>query len=205
MKSASRRVRRQPCHRHFPRINETRLRHGPSTQRVTNPAAGTMRKSDEALDRQGRTRQRLADPADRLVSAHCREARCVDFCSIRSSYILFCSIQPRAARQWSSWRRLAADPRVGETPSRIFTRSPPLFWTASTWPPATSAALRSRSRGSTDLRMRLRSGRGCLLLGSHLGSFDFMLLAQRQMDGRPSQCDDACRPARTGTPHRRNR
>jgi predicted LPLAT superfamily acyltransferase len=35
------------------------------------------------------------------------------------------------------------------------------------------------------LENALNSGRGCLLLGSHLGSFDFMLLAQRQMDGRP--------------------
>lgn len=31
----------------------------------------------------------------------------------------------------------------------------------------------------------LRTGRGCLLLGSHLGSFDLMMLAQRAMDGRP--------------------
>lgn len=31
----------------------------------------------------------------------------------------------------------------------------------------------------------LRTGRGCLLLGSHLGSFDLMMLAQRSMDGRP--------------------
>ncbi len=31
----------------------------------------------------------------------------------------------------------------------------------------------------------LQSGRGCVLLGSHLGSFDLMMLAQRQMDGRP--------------------
>jgi predicted LPLAT superfamily acyltransferase len=30
----------------------------------------------------------------------------------------------------------------------------------------------------------LQAGRGCLLLGSHLGSFDLMLLAQRAMDGR---------------------
>jgi predicted LPLAT superfamily acyltransferase len=31
----------------------------------------------------------------------------------------------------------------------------------------------------------LQNGRGCLLLGSHLGSFDLMMLAQRAMDGRP--------------------
>lgn len=31
----------------------------------------------------------------------------------------------------------------------------------------------------------LRTGRGCLLLGSHLGSFDLLMLAQRAMDGRP--------------------
>ncbi len=31
----------------------------------------------------------------------------------------------------------------------------------------------------------LQDGRGCLLLGSHLGSFDLMMLAQRAMDGRP--------------------
>lgn len=31
----------------------------------------------------------------------------------------------------------------------------------------------------------LQSGRGCVLLGSHLGSFDLMMLAQRAMDGRP--------------------
>jgi predicted LPLAT superfamily acyltransferase len=30
----------------------------------------------------------------------------------------------------------------------------------------------------------LQAGRGCLLLGSHLGSFDLLLLAQRAMDGR---------------------
>lgn len=39
--------------------------------------------------------------------------------------------------------------------------------------------------GLDQLENALRSGRGCLLLGSHLGSFDFMLLAQRQMDRRP--------------------
>jgi len=38
--------------------------------------------------------------------------------------------------------------------------------------------------GLDRLENALRLGRGCLLLGSHLGSFDFMLLAQRQMDGR---------------------
>ncbi len=31
----------------------------------------------------------------------------------------------------------------------------------------------------------LQAGRGCLLLGSHLGSFDLLMLAQRAMDGRP--------------------
>ena len=31
----------------------------------------------------------------------------------------------------------------------------------------------------------LKQGRGCVLLGSHLGSFDLMMLAQRAMDGRP--------------------
>ena len=31
----------------------------------------------------------------------------------------------------------------------------------------------------------LAQGKGCLLLGSHLGSFDLMMLAHRAMDGRP--------------------
>lgn len=31
----------------------------------------------------------------------------------------------------------------------------------------------------------LRQGRGCLLVGAHLGSFDLLLLAHRSMDGRP--------------------
>ena len=31
----------------------------------------------------------------------------------------------------------------------------------------------------------LAEGRGCVLLGSHLGSFDLMMLAHRAMDGRP--------------------
>jgi predicted LPLAT superfamily acyltransferase len=31
----------------------------------------------------------------------------------------------------------------------------------------------------------LRDGRGCVLLGSHLGNFDLMMLAQRALDGRP--------------------
>lgn len=31
----------------------------------------------------------------------------------------------------------------------------------------------------------IQSGRGCVLLGSHLGSFDLMMLAHRSMDGRP--------------------
>lgn len=31
----------------------------------------------------------------------------------------------------------------------------------------------------------IESGRGCVLLGSHLGSFDLMMLAHRAMDGRP--------------------
>jgi predicted LPLAT superfamily acyltransferase len=35
------------------------------------------------------------------------------------------------------------------------------------------------------LDQALADGRGCLLLGSHLGSFDLMMLAQRAMDGRP--------------------
>lgn len=39
--------------------------------------------------------------------------------------------------------------------------------------------------GLDRLESALSLGRGCLLLGSHLGSFDFMLLAQRQMDRRP--------------------
>lgn len=38
--------------------------------------------------------------------------------------------------------------------------------------------------GLDRLERALQSGRGCLLLGSHLGSFDMMLLAQRAMDGR---------------------
>ena len=39
---------------------------------------------------------------------------------------------------------------------------------------------RPATRGS-----RAQGGRGCVLLGSHLGSFDLMMLAQRAMDGRP--------------------
>jgi len=35
------------------------------------------------------------------------------------------------------------------------------------------------------LEQALKAGRGCLLLGSHLGSFDLLMLAQRSMDGRP--------------------
>jgi predicted LPLAT superfamily acyltransferase len=35
------------------------------------------------------------------------------------------------------------------------------------------------------LEQALAAGRGCLLLGSHLGSFDLLMLAQRAMDGRP--------------------
>ncbi|MDB5873451.1 MAG: hypothetical protein JWQ07_2893 [Ramlibacter sp.] len=31
----------------------------------------------------------------------------------------------------------------------------------------------------------LQGGHGCVVLGSHLGSFDLMMLAQRAMDGRP--------------------
>jgi predicted LPLAT superfamily acyltransferase len=31
----------------------------------------------------------------------------------------------------------------------------------------------------------LAEGKGCVLLGSHLGSFDLMMLAQRALDGRP--------------------
>lgn len=31
----------------------------------------------------------------------------------------------------------------------------------------------------------LQGGRGCLLLGAHLGSFDLLMLAHRAMDGRP--------------------
>lgn len=31
----------------------------------------------------------------------------------------------------------------------------------------------------------LQAGKGCVLLGSHLGSFDLMMLANRAMDGRP--------------------
>lgn len=35
------------------------------------------------------------------------------------------------------------------------------------------------------LDQALQAGRGCLVLGSHLGSFDLLMLAQRAMDGRP--------------------
>jgi predicted LPLAT superfamily acyltransferase len=35
------------------------------------------------------------------------------------------------------------------------------------------------------LDQALREGRGCVLLGSHLGSFDLMMLAHRALDGRP--------------------
>ena len=38
--------------------------------------------------------------------------------------------------------------------------------------------------GLDRLEHALQGGRGCLLLGSHLGSFDMMLLAQRALDGR---------------------
>jgi predicted LPLAT superfamily acyltransferase len=38
--------------------------------------------------------------------------------------------------------------------------------------------------GLDQVEQALQAGRGCLLLGSHLGSFDLMLLAQRAMDGR---------------------
>lgn len=38
--------------------------------------------------------------------------------------------------------------------------------------------------GLDRVEQALQSGRGCLLFGSHLGSFDLMLLAQRAMDGR---------------------
>ncbi len=38
--------------------------------------------------------------------------------------------------------------------------------------------------GIDHVERALQAGRGCLLLGSHLGSFDLMLLAQRAMDGR---------------------
>jgi predicted LPLAT superfamily acyltransferase len=38
--------------------------------------------------------------------------------------------------------------------------------------------------GLDRLEQAIQDGRGCLLLGSHLGSFDMMLLAQRVMDGR---------------------
>jgi predicted LPLAT superfamily acyltransferase len=37
----------------------------------------------------------------------------------------------------------------------------------------------------TLVNQALRAGRGCVLLGSHLGSFDLMMLAHRAMDGRP--------------------
>lgn len=39
-------------------------------------------------------------------------------------------------------------------------------------------------KGLDRLVEALQAGRGCLLLGSHLGSFDLMLLVQRAMDGR---------------------
>jgi predicted LPLAT superfamily acyltransferase len=35
------------------------------------------------------------------------------------------------------------------------------------------------------LEQALNGGRGCLLLGSHLGSFDLLMLAHRAMEGRP--------------------
>lgn len=35
------------------------------------------------------------------------------------------------------------------------------------------------------LNQLLAQGRGCVLLGSHLGSFDLLMLAHRAMDGRP--------------------
>jgi len=39
--------------------------------------------------------------------------------------------------------------------------------------------------GQPLIEKALSSGRGCLLLGSHLGSFDLMMLARRAMDDRP--------------------
>lgn len=39
--------------------------------------------------------------------------------------------------------------------------------------------------GLAQVDAALRQGRGCLLLGSHLGSFDLLMLAQRALDGRP--------------------
>lgn len=40
-------------------------------------------------------------------------------------------------------------------------------------------------QGQQLVERALQSGRGCVLLGSHLGSFDLMMLAQRELDGRP--------------------
>jgi predicted LPLAT superfamily acyltransferase len=42
--------------------------------------------------------------------------------------------------------------------------------------------------GLDRLEQALQSGHGCLLLGSHLGSFDLLLLAQRAMDRRRKIC-----------------
>lgn len=39
--------------------------------------------------------------------------------------------------------------------------------------------------GAALVERMLDQGKGCVLLGSHLGSFDLMTLAQRAMDGRP--------------------
>jgi predicted LPLAT superfamily acyltransferase len=39
--------------------------------------------------------------------------------------------------------------------------------------------------GLRNVDQLLAQGKGCVLLGSHLGSFDLMMLAHRSMDGRP--------------------
>ena len=139
----------------------------------------------ETLDGKGGARQYVADPADRLARAH-DGALTVPRPPLPHRPVLRAHRSHGQARLGrvppGSDGTSSAHPRrhcahallcCDHSRSRLYGRR------------ATSAVSKSRSLACHCWSRRSTAGRGCLLLGSHLGSFDLLMLAQRSMDGRP--------------------
>jgi hypothetical protein len=89
----------------------------------------------------------------------------------------------RASREFLAQR--PARRRAGPTCSRTSTASPRRCSIASGWRTAISIASTSPSTATRWCWKRCESGKGCVLLGSHLGSFDLMTLKNKVLYDRP--------------------
>ena len=159
------------------------LAHQPVTLLTsTTPACRSSR--GEAVDRQGRAWQRLAHSPDRMVGQG------------RGPPILSDLALPNRAvfRSYGSHGAacIARIPeRCDRPPARWIEVFAHLYFFAATLLDRVYLAAGEFHRfhisveGDALVRDALESGKGCLLLGSHLGSFDLMMLANKAFKGLP--------------------